>query len=117
VVDWPNLSQKVFLSSIMSTELQKIVFSPSYMSDSFIFARRMKEWFFIDEELCVLVDRLRTTGYRHTLEAELRLKKIKDDPGRWDFTKFLPEFRGKGIVTVVDAAHGDRLLHSSTHGR
>ena len=73
----------------------------------------MEEWTLLDEELCGLVDRLRATGYRHILEAELRLTKIEDDPGAWDFTKFLPKFREKGAVTVVDAAHGDRLLHSS----
>ena len=115
MVDWPNPSQKLLLSSIISTELRKITFSPSYMSDSIIFAQQMEEWAVIDEGLCELVDRLRAAGYRHTLEAELRLTGIGDDPGRWDFTMFLPEFREKGIVTVVDTAHGDRVLHSSTH--
>ena len=69
----------------------------------------------IDEQLCTLADRLHSTGCRHTLEAEIRLAKIRDDLERYDFTTVLPKFREKGIVTVVDAVHGDRLLHSSTH--
>lgn len=72
----------------------------------------MKEWALIDEQLCGLVHRLRAAGCRHTLEAELRLTKISD-PEKYDFTKVFPEFREKGVVTVIDAVHGNRLLHSS----
>ena len=39
------------------------------------------------------------------------------DPREHDFSKFLPEFREKGVVTVVDADDGDRLLHSSVRAR
>ena len=31
------------------------------------------------------------------------------------FWNGLPEFREKGLVTIVDAVHGDRVLHSSTY--
>lgn len=79
----------------------------------------MPKWDLIDEQLCGLADRLRSTGYRHTLEAELRLTRIID-PFRWyDFTTFLPKFREKGIVTVIyvyGGPYSDLLLHSSTHG-
>ena len=79
----------------------------------------MPEWGFIDEQLCGLADRLRSKGYRHTLEASLRLTRITDPFERYDFTTFLPKFREKGIVTViyVYAGYGDRLLYSSTHSR
>ena len=33
------------------------------------------------------------------------------------FAMFLPEFREKGLVTIVDAVHGGRVLHSFTHSR
>jgi len=63
----------------------------------------------MDEQLCELVDRLRGTGYYHTLEVELRLGKLGrrgsdrgDDPGECDFTEFLPRFREKGVVTILD---------------
>ena len=77
----------------------------------------MMEWALIDEALCRLVDRLRAMGYRHTLEAELRFTQIEEDPGEFDFTMVLPEFRQKGIVTITQTFHGARLLHSSTHDR
>ena len=73
----------------------------------------MEEWAFTDKALCKLVDRLRAMGYFHTLEVELRITKIGDGPGGYDFTKFLPEFREKGVVTIIVAVNGDRLLHSS----
>ena len=73
----------------------------------------MERWGFVDEQLCGLVDRLRTAGYNRTLEVKLRLAKYEGDPGEYDFTKFLPGFREKGVVTIIDAFHGNRLLHSS----
>ena len=72
----------------------------------------MEEWALIDIHICELVDRLRATGYRHVLEVELRLTET-GDPGEYDFTEFLPKFREKGVVIVVDAVHGDRMLHPS----
>ena len=67
----------------------------------------------IDVKLCGLVDQLRAMGYRHTLEVELRLTLgIGGGPEECDFSRFLPEFREKGVVTVVD---GDQVLHSSAH--
>ena len=41
--------------------------------------------------------------------------KMENDPGEYDFIGFLPEFREKGVVTIIDAVHGNRLLHSSVH--
>ena len=77
----------------------------------------MEAWALIDRDLCGLVDRLHRVGYRHTLEVELRLMKIGSEPGEYDFTKVLPDFREKGAVTIIDGAGGDQLLHSSTHNR
>ena len=103
------------LSSITSTELRKVTFLAKQTRDWIIFAWRMQEWDFIDNALCRLVDRLRAAGYCYTLEVELRLTRIGDGPGTYDFTKFLPEFREKGIVTIIVAVNGDLLLHSSAH--
>ena len=77
-------------------------------------AQRREAWVLIDKQLCQLVDRLCVMGHRHTLEVELRLTEIGNDPEKYDFTNLLLEFREKGVVTVIDAVHGDRLLHSST---
>jgi len=111
-VELPNSAHEVLLSSITSTKLRKIIFLASYMHKFFLFTR---EWALFDEQLCQLMDRLRPTGYHHTLEAELRLTEIRRDFDQCDFTMFLPKFREKGIVTIVDAVDGNRLLHSSTH--
>ena len=78
------------------------------------FTWKLGEWGPIDEQLCGVVDQLRSTGCNRTLEVELRLTKIGSDIGRYGFAKFLPEFRKKGVVTIIDAVHGDRVVHSST---
>ena len=83
------------------------------MGDWRISKPEMEAWALIDQHLCRLVDRLRATGYCFTLEAELRLTDIGDDPGKYDFTLFLPEFSEKGIVIIVDAVHGNRVLYST----
>ena len=113
----PSSPHRVLLSSITSTELRKIIFPAKYVHDRVDFARQVEDWGFVDKQLCELVGRLRATGYRHILEVELRLMAVDDEPGDWDFTKFLLEFREKGVVTVIDATDGDRLLHSSTCNR
>ena len=65
------------------------------------------------------MDRLLTTGYRHTLEAELRIKNIAGYPGlkHANFTNVLPEFKEKGVVTFIDTDRGDQVLYSSAHNR
>lgn len=82
-----------------------------------IFVQGMEKWTSIDKDLCGLVDRLRATGYCHTLEVELRFTKTLDDSGIWCFANIFPEFKEKGIVTIVDVVHGNRILYSSTHNR
>ena len=111
----PGSPHEAILSSITSTELQKIIFLVS-LRNGRIFVWSAEEWTLIDKYLCRLVDRLHTMGYRHTLEAELRLTEV-DDPGKYDFTTVLSEFKEKGVVTVVDAVHGDRVLYSSARNR
>ena len=57
----------------------------------------------VDKELCKLVERLRGAGYRHTLEVELRLAMIEVDPNESDLAMFLPEFKEKGVVTILES--------------
>ena len=105
VVTQPSPLHEALLSSITSIELRKVVFLIWDIHDWKIFAQRTKEWALIDKQSCRLVDRLRTAGYRHTLEAELQLREVGGDPEAYEFTAFLPEFIEKGLVTVVDATH------------
>ena len=82
-----------------------------------MFSPEMEDWTLIDEQLCRLVGRLRTTGYHHTLEVKLRLTNAEEFPVKRGFTKLLPVFRKKGVVIITDAAYESRVLHSSNHNR
>ena len=110
---WENPCHKPLLSSITSTELRKIILLASYMDGLGGYPPEVEMWSSIDEQLFTLVDRLRTTGYRHTLEAELRLMDIGGGPGEHDFAKILPRFREKGVVIVIDVDNGDCVHHST----
>ena len=114
-LDQPSSLENLPISSITSTELRKIIFRVSYMTNYTAFARSMKDWPPVDELLCQLVDQLHATRPNHTLEVELRLTGIYGDTEGYNFNVFLPKFREKGVVTIVDVAHGDRVLHFSTH--
>ena len=104
LVNGPTPIHKAFLSSVTSIELRKVVFAVWHTHAWGTLEVGMGIWTSIDEQLCGLVDRLRATGYRHTLEVELRPKKPGNDPGEYDPTIFLPKFREKGIVTVLRAS-------------
>lgn len=87
-----------------------------YMQDWTDPARQVNAWARIDGQLCGLVDHLHAMGYRHTLEAELRLRPgVGGGPEECNFSRLLPEFREKGVVTVVDVVCSNQVLHSSTH--
>ena len=115
VVIWPSSAHEVLLSSITSNELRKVIFSMGSAIGPRSFAQRMEEWnLVIDKQFCGLVDRLRATGYSHTLEVVLRLMEFAD-PGGYDFVEFLPKFREKGVVVIIDDIHGDRVVYSSEY--
>ena len=87
VVTWPKYANNAILSSITSIELQKVVFLVKYSThDWMTLAQRMEQWAATGNQLCRLVDRLGMTGYRQTLEVELRLVRYQGDPGEYDFT-------------------------------
>lgn len=117
----PDSTYKTLLSSITSIELRKIVIHMRHVSSRGVSlqVQRVVLWAPVDGQLCGLVDRLRATGHRHTLEVELRFSCTEGDPSGIDFTKLLilPGFMEKGVVTIVDAELGNRVFHSSTHNR
>ena len=105
---------RFFLSSIASTELRKIIFLVGDSDHWLNIPSEMKRWASIDEQMCGLVDRLRAMGYCHTLEAEVRLRpEVGDALTIEKISRLLPKFREKGIVSVVDIVHPDRIFHSS----
>jgi len=116
IVDFQCSYHEVLLPSITSTELRKIVILPrggtcSYM----LFWGQLRLWASVDKQLCEVVDRLRAMGHPYMLEVELWFTQVEGDPGEIDFTKVLPEFREKGVVTVIDGACGGLTYRSSTH--
>ena len=116
-MDFPGSFHKVPLSSITSTELRKIIFSATNANHYWILSRRAEDWGLVDKQMCELVNQLSAMGYRRTLEAELRFINPTGNLEINDYTRFLPGFREKGVVTVVDVARGNRILHCSAHGR
>ena len=104
LVNGPTPIHKAFLSSVTSIELRKVVFAVWHTHAWGTLEVGMEMWTSIDEQLCRLVDRLRATGYLHTLGVELRPKKPGNDPGEYDPTIFLPKCREKGTVTVLRAS-------------
>ena len=102
------------LSSIASTELRKLVILGSPIVNRNIFIQGMEVWAPLDEQLCELVVRLGTAGYRHTLEVVLRPIESRDDDLRQreiDLTRVLPGFRKKGVVTTMDPFTDDPSVY------
>ena len=90
------------ISTITSTNIQKIVFEPFSMLN---FGERFQPS--LDTELSGLIDRLRASGYKHTLELEFRLtrnfgKNVLDVRPDW----FFPKFTEKGRVIVSETSSG-----------
>ena len=106
----PGPTHQVLLSSITSTKLRKVIF---LMWNMFGWEKFAEGAAAIDKELCGLADRLRAAGRCHTLEVELRFRGARHYPEEYDFIEFLPEFREKGVVTVINC---NRVLLYSTHG-
>jgi len=100
-VSLPALAQDEIslLSSITSTNLQKIVLSARYgfeRSGEPAFAAYYQE---IDDCLCQLVERLRRSGYKHELEVALHICGVPEDEKALE--EFLPKFKEQGRVTLM----------------
>ena len=117
LVNLPGSAHEILFSSITSTELCKIIILTGQVYDWTGSLRRMELWAWIDTQLSELVDRLRAMGHSHTLEAELRFTRLEGNLSEYNFTKFLPQFREKGVLIVIDVAPGGGIIHSSTNNR
>ena len=113
-ISYPRSYHEGLLYSITSTELRKIIIR-TQKKDSWKISLWEMELASLDKQLCEVVDRLRVMGHRHTLEVQLHFNQIEGDHSKNDFTKIFPEFREKGVVTIIDDARGDLTYHSSTH--
>ncbi|KAF9783198.1 hypothetical protein BJ322DRAFT_140781 [Thelephora terrestris] len=104
LLNWSSSVHEGLLSSIISTELRRVVFLASPIHDWNIFSQGMGVWSSIDVQLCELVARLGRAGRCHTLEVEFRLLKDgKSFPGH-ELSKLLAGFRDVGTVIITYAA-------------
>ena len=101
---YPREQQRTFISSITSTNLRKLVLTLS----STTIRREVlydSSWEPFDGMICGLVDRLQALGYKHTLEVEFRANCVELG-GEMRQENFLPKFREKGRVRVVEDLTG-----------
>ena len=62
-------------------------------------------WGPFDDTICELVERLERSGYTHTLEVKFRAQFV-DLEEEVDHEEFLPKFKKKGRVSIVEVSSG-----------
>ena len=97
----PSERELALISSITSTNFRKVTFSPDVRG--FLLDERC--WIPFDDTICGLVDRLRASGNKHTLEAELQIRIEEFDEEGYQVW-FLPKFKEKGRVRIVAVLSG-----------
>ena len=97
----PTQAIKTLITSITSTNLQRIVFSAQGLAERQSGSDVARSCNVIDNCLCRLVDKLRVLGYEYTLEVEFQGGR----PAEWGagsgLRKILPKFEEKGRVRIV----------------
>ena len=101
---WPKSDDVSLINTITSTNIRKIIFDQWSVSP--------RSGAPLDNALSDLVDRLRASGYEHTLELEFQPIKYAYIGFDVNLDKFFPRFIEKGRVTVVETT-GGKLLHCS----
>ena len=104
---WDELS---LLSSITSTNLQKIVFPARYRFNRIDHPAIARYYQTIDDCLCQLVGRLQRSGYKHKLEMVFYVWEVPDDEEV--FKELLPRFREQGLVKFA-WWQDERVIYSS----
>ena len=93
-------------SSITSLNIQKIIFSTPLACYA---SRPLEEsrWPTFDDCVSALADKLFKMGYKETLEVEFRFEPVFMN--QTNRKKFLPKFREKGRVTIMNIWKGRDL--------
>ena len=104
VSTYPEEQERILISSITSANLEKIIFKP-FNIQSLQFFLGDPCWIHFDNILYGLVDRLRRSGLKHTLEVEFQLTSAEfgEEVYHGDF---LPMFKEKGRVRMVNIFSG-----------
>ncbi|KAF9642982.1 hypothetical protein BDM02DRAFT_3123974, partial [Thelephora ganbajun] len=108
----PTYDELSLITSITSTNLQKISLPARYQLDCKDDPHRVGYYEAIDGCLCQLVERLRGSGYKHRLDVELWIRESELDDEKVDFKKLLPKFREQGRVKIVERL-SDRVVYCS----
>lgn len=104
----PTTRHRTTVSSITSANIRKIIFSHPLIAVTLQALTNDTDWTSFDDCVSVLADKLRGSGNKQTLEVELRTGCMVLDP-LVDYGGFLPKFREKGRVRVVDRSSGQVL--------
>ena len=97
------------IASITSMNIQKIVFVLSGSDGEWSYPR----WSSLDLALPNLVDRLRTSGYKHVLELEFQFEsEFAEIVPKDDLDAIFPCFREKGRVTILEKTNR-RIIYCS----
>ena len=96
----PSGAERAIISSIISTNIRTI----ALVSITPRTPLGNRWWQPLDDVMCELVDKLCVLGYEHTLELEFHFDPSTDHEG------FLPKFREKGRVKILDAPSGEVVV-------
>ena len=95
---YPEEEERILISSIASTDFQKVVFTPLVTFDWEVLSVGSL-WALFDDAICGLADKLRTLGSQNALEVEL-CTVFAGFGTKEQQNRFLPKFREKGRVKV-----------------
>lgn len=101
----PGNRERILISSINSTNFRTLIFTSPITCLKWDSLWDNPCWPPFDDMVCGLVDRLRMSGCRHTLELEFRAEFVELD-GKVYHKEFLPRFKEKGRVRIVEISSG-----------
>ena len=93
---------RAVISSLTSINLRTIAFLVDPEGNYFksYFLAQPDYWENLENTVCRLVDKLRTLGYKHTLELEFHLEEGEAIDRELDYTGLLVKFREMGRVRI-----------------
>lgn len=99
----PREQERALISSITSKNFQKLIFIVHRLTRDTELG--FPCWIPFDDTMCGLVDRLQKSRCKHTLEVEFRADTV-DLGEELHHDKFLPKFKEKGRIKIVEVSSG-----------